>query len=415
MNGDVGKKKSIIRIEFLDYIRGIAILSVYFFHSLSQSFHFSSLPWNGLLRSYAVPKSFLILLPASFGWAGVSIFFVVSGFCIHLSFNQHNRQWGSFFIRRFFRIYPPYFFALLLFAIIFSMPKFRLEQDLFSGSVDWRSFFIHLFLIHNFDLHSFWIINPAFWSIAVEAQLYLIYPLLLLMVSRLGWKRAIICVAICELLIDGISGISEGVIGSADFFGFKPPTFLSTIASLNYHVAISPLGYWFSWSLGAYIADAFIRDQPLPFAKSSILFWSVLIGISYFVRPLYSFFFVLVALLTATSISKLISGEFPKVRIPYFCLKFLRQTGLWSYSIYLLHQPLIVIFLLNLTLFFPVTQNYPLLRFFFCIVSWFAIMLLGRFWHQVFELPSIALGKQFVKRNQQISRNVIETEKHLSP
>ena len=51
---------------------------------------------------------------------GVAIFFVVSGFCIHLSFRRGAPgDWRGFFIRRFFRIYPPYFLAVLIFAFFF--------------------------------------------------------------------------------------------------------------------------------------------------------------------------------------------------------------------------------------------------------------------------------------------------------
>jgi len=369
------------------------------------------------VRSYAVPKTFLALLPASFGWAGVSIFFVVSGFCIHLSFNQSNRSWRDFFIRRFFRIYPPYFFAMVLFAIIFCTPHLRLEQDLFSGNVDWRSFFTHLFLIHNFDPSTFWKINPAFWSIAVEAQLYLLYPLLMLTVSKFDWRRTMIFVAACELLIAGINGLSSGVMGAEDYWNIHIhlPGFFSQIVSLNHWLAISPLAYWFSWSIGAYIADTFLKGTRLPFADFSILLWVILVGTSYFVRPLYSFFFVFVALLTATSISKLIIGEFPKIWIPTFCLKSLRQAGLWSYSIYLIHQPLLAIFLINFALIFPVAANNPIFRFVFCLISWLLIMLLGRVWFQILELPSIALGKRFIKRGRPMFGGVTETEKHLSP
>jgi peptidoglycan/LPS O-acetylase OafA/YrhL len=389
------------RIEFLDYVRGIAILSVFLFHSLQESFHFSSLAWNSLLRDYSsAPKSFLALLPASFGWAGVSIFFVVSGFCIHLSFHKQGREWRSFFIRRFFRIFPPYFFALLLFAAIFSMTTFNLKLQLFPGSVGWRQFFAHLFLVHNFDPISYWSINPSFWSIAVEAQLYLLYPVLLMLVAKLGWRRTMVFVAVCELLIDGINGVAAGMEGAEDFYGFQSPRFIFEIASFVHWFAVSPLGYWFSWSLGAFIADAFLEGQRLPLAKSPIILWATLVAMSYFVRPMSPFFFVLVAVLTATIISKTLSGTLPKVRVPGFCLKHLRKTGLWSYSIYLLHQPLVAIFLLSFATFFPATKDYPLLRFSFCMVSWFVIMSLGGVWYRLFELPSIALGKLLIKKQK---------------
>jgi len=107
-----------IHLPFLDGIRGIAILGVFFFHSLHATFGFDNLKWNGIYRDFNVLDSFLALYPFTYGGAGVAIFFVVSGFCIHL---RHQRSkdgdWLSFANRRFFRIYPPYLLALLFFSL----------------------------------------------------------------------------------------------------------------------------------------------------------------------------------------------------------------------------------------------------------------------------------------------------------
>ena len=107
-------------VPALDAIRGAAILAVFLFHSLGVSFGFDKLPWNGLFRDFAnASKSFLLLYPLTYGSAGVAIFFVVSGFCIHLSFSKgSDKRWASFANRRLFRIYPPYLFALLIFFFV---------------------------------------------------------------------------------------------------------------------------------------------------------------------------------------------------------------------------------------------------------------------------------------------------------
>ena len=88
-------------IDFLDPIRGVAILVVFAYHSLGMVFGRYQLSWHHWFPDFNVSRSFLLLLPVTLGWAGVAIFFVVSGFCIHLSFSKLP-QWPLFFWRRFF-------------------------------------------------------------------------------------------------------------------------------------------------------------------------------------------------------------------------------------------------------------------------------------------------------------------------
>src|SRR3954468_23573177 len=154
-------------VPFLDSLRAIAILSVFCFHLLDVGFGGDQLPWGVWFRDFSLSKEFLFLLPLTFGWAGVAIFFVVSGFCIHLSYLRHaSDDWRAFFVRRFFRIYPPYFVALIVFAVLF--PLSRLPFD---TAFDWIQLASHVLLVHNFDEDTFLGINGAFWTIAIEVQL----------------------------------------------------------------------------------------------------------------------------------------------------------------------------------------------------------------------------------------------------
>ena len=132
-----------------------------------------------MIRSFSVPPAFLVLSPLIFGNFGVAVFFVISGFCIQLSYARSAQAgFRAFYIRRFFRIYPPYLVALLFFAVVF--PPTRLG---FAKLWDWAQFGSHLLLVHNFDARAFDGINGAFWSIAVEVQLYLLFPVLVVLIA----------------------------------------------------------------------------------------------------------------------------------------------------------------------------------------------------------------------------------------
>jgi peptidoglycan/LPS O-acetylase OafA/YrhL len=376
-------KSSVKHVEFLDHFRGIAIIAVLLVHTLSTVYVYDALPWRGWFRDFSVPVSYLCFLPFSFGAAGVAIFFVVSGFCIHMSFQQQGQRWGSFFIRRIFRIYPAYL-AALIFSILLIMGYSRLSVH----SHDfWLELLTHLFLIHNYDPSTFYGINASFWSLAIEAQLYLLYPALLVLVAKLGWHRTMVILAGCELLIRGMDGLIQTV-GATNTVG----------GQISWFLTCSPLGYWFSWSLGAFIADAFLKNQPLPFIKTSPIWWLALAIISYFVKPLDSFRFLLFAVLTAVVASKLLSGARPKIKAPAFSLDILRNIGLWSYSIYLLHQPLLLMYSNETVWFVPGKYRSDPIAFLLISATWLVVIPFSILWYKLFELPGIALGKRFIQK-----------------
>jgi peptidoglycan/LPS O-acetylase OafA/YrhL len=384
-------KESARRIEFIDYIRGVAILSVFMYHCLAASYGFSTLSWDRLFRSFSVAPSFIALLPLHFGWIGVPIFFVVSGFCIHISFQQQGREWGSFFIRRFFRLYPAYLAALVLFTLLYD----NKTRDA------WLQFVSHVLLIHNYNSQTFFGLNAAFWTIAVEVQLYLLYPLLLFLVARFGWKSTLLFVGIFECFARGWKAAYETMQGLSGYD--YPVLFNKLLPNFNYvdtpsmaFLNASPLAYWFSWSLGAFVADAFLKKQEIPLAKGRLWFWSFVVVIAYFVRPLYPFFFLFAAVLATIIVARYLSGTGPKLQLPDFWREQIRRVGLYSYSIYLLHQPLLEMLGRGLTRLFP--EIYPFVKFLCCVGLWLAILPLAALWYRFIEAPGVALGKRIIQK-----------------
>jgi peptidoglycan/LPS O-acetylase OafA/YrhL len=123
----------------------------------------------------------------SFGWTGVDLFFILSGFLISNQLFAEIQKKSDFSIKRFyikraFRILPPYFFILLIYIFI---PAFHEREQL---SPLWKMFTFTQNLGLNITVtgtfsHS--------WSLCVEEQFYLLFPLLLLFLLRIkSFRRA---------------------------------------------------------------------------------------------------------------------------------------------------------------------------------------------------------------------------------
>ena len=122
----------------------------------------------------------------SFGWTGVDLFFVLSGFLIAgqlFSTISKGRKISmrEFFVKRFFRIIPPY---LVMIALYVAFPFLR-ERDGMAPLWQYLTFTLNL----NLDLRQTGTFTHS-WSLCVEEQFYLILPLTILLLNylRIGKK-----------------------------------------------------------------------------------------------------------------------------------------------------------------------------------------------------------------------------------
>jgi peptidoglycan/LPS O-acetylase OafA/YrhL len=147
----------------LDGLRAVAILCVFLAHTLR------------------VPLT----------WVGVDIFFVLSGFLITGILLKRKLSGGayftSFYRRRVFRILPPYFLTLTVFGLLFTWKVFH----------PWPLFvFFGMNLQRSFGFTGMW--NPLpLWSLAVEEQFYLLWPIIILLVS----KKTLFWVAVAVVMV----------------------------------------------------------------------------------------------------------------------------------------------------------------------------------------------------------------------
>ena len=378
-----------IHLPFLDGIRGIAILWVFFFHCLGATFGFDKLPWHGLFRDFDVPNSFLLLLPFSYGYAGVAIFFVVSGFCIHLSHQRSkDKSWALFANKRFFRIYPPYLLAIGIFFFVTPWGAFSIDGMEF-GVERLTQLSTHIFAIHNYWKPTFFGINPSFWSIAVELQLYAIYPLLFLLVKRLGWKRTLIIVGIVEVSLRLWGSINSCLPILPSLNGLIP------IVPKPRFIGVSPFAYWLSWSLGAYLCDCYLAKKSSRLFQIRFDLMCLLALLIPLFRPTAPFSFLAFSLLTAVAIERLMMGRWkvPENKAFKLCWTHLSFLGVVSYSFYLFHQPFLGITNEILSNLFPATLIHPLAKYVACLAWYPVILLLSYGVYRFVEKPSVSLGK----------------------
>lgn len=345
------------RIAFLDDMRGMAIIAVFLFHCMRR----------------ALGQQ---ITPATFG--GVAMFFVLSGFCIHLTFCRGARKnWRAFYTGRFFRIYPPYLAALLLFAFLF--PTTRLS---FHRAFDWAQLGSHLSLVHNLNHATLFGVNPAFWSIAVEAQLYLLYPLLLMLAAGLGWRGALYLLAAVALALRAFGGVGENEAMAA--------------WRASWHDGL-PVFYWFSWALGAAAADAYLEGRKAFLAGAWVSLWLAAAVATSIVRPLAPLSFLFYSVFTAAAIAKLLAqGRRAIPALPDFLSRHLKFAGVRSYSFYLLHLPLILAAPRVLKK-LGFEEIPPLLLFGIFLAMYPPILGCAMLFRKYIELPSAAYGKSFLQ------------------
>lgn len=152
------------RFHGLDLLRTIAILEVWMYH----------------YRAFQHPQWLDTF--GSLGWTGVDLFFVLSGFLIsHQLFQEiqsvHTLHLKTFFIKRFFRIIPPYACTLLLYIYL---PWFR-EREALPSLVKFLTFTQN----YGLDVIQTGIFSHA-WSLCIEEQFYLVFPFLLLLLFKTG-------------------------------------------------------------------------------------------------------------------------------------------------------------------------------------------------------------------------------------
>jgi peptidoglycan/LPS O-acetylase OafA/YrhL len=167
-----------LHLSALDGLRGLAVLFVIVYHS-----------W-GVNPPVVSPLDHAVRLCVQFGWSGVQLFFVLSGFLITgilLDSKDGQNYFRNFYLRRSLRIFPLFYavFVIYLVAAAVLPHHFRPPLGAAEGQEAWYALYLS-----NFSMASQQNMAPSSlgvsWTLAIEEQFYLVWPLVVCLLPR-GW------------------------------------------------------------------------------------------------------------------------------------------------------------------------------------------------------------------------------------
>lgn len=297
------------RITHLDGMRGLAILMVIAYHAYAR--------WPELLPFVAATQHIPLF---SFGWVGVQLFFMISGFVIFMTLDK-SHSYSSFLQKRWLRLFPAMLIAsVLLFIADGFFPEWSLMtpyvKNLLPGLI-----FINpetLTQLTGIEFHS---MAGSFWSLYVEAMFYLIVGSVYFTCGRKYCLPA--------LIVPMLALSASSVLKSLGH-----PLLIDIISKFGFiHYA------WFM--VGCLVYERLHgRDRIYHYALTAL---AVVINLSYYVKNTGA-----LAIVPLMTVMLFFIVSFYSKRIESFLsLRFFTLVGFVSYALYLIHENLMIAMLIK--------------------------------------------------------------------
>jgi peptidoglycan/LPS O-acetylase OafA/YrhL len=185
----------------VDALRGFACLWVVLHHAFGEG--------------QAPPSIFARF--CDIGWLGVSLFLVLSGFCLYYPLvrlaepRSVSVALKTFFQHRARRILPTYLLSLVLALLIRARFLHQHHQPLPELLTPWYDLPLHLALLQNLRTDTFASLSSVTWSLALEWQLYLVFPALVALAARRGMRTVLLGTLALVLVWQGLAAGRLGV------------------------------------------------------------------------------------------------------------------------------------------------------------------------------------------------------------
>ncbi|HBY86565.1 MAG TPA: hypothetical protein DEO86_11890 [Colwellia sp.] len=331
------------RINYLDGHRGLAILLVVFYHAYSR--------WTDILPYQAVFSDFPLF---KFGFLGVQLFFLLSGYVILMTLEKCSTIQG-FIYQRWLRLFPAMFICSM---VIFFSSGFFVERPLgepqISNLIPGLTF-IEPYILTKLIGISFSSLEGTFWSLYVEFKFYIIAALLYFIVGSHKLVFALFSCLGSWVILSLLTQYTDNML-------------LSYIHSIFHLLSFEYFG-WFSAGAAFYLTNKEENNNWFALGIVFCVISSVILAIQKESITLFiaimslSFFFAIS--LKIKSLQSLLSH------------RFLVFMGFVSYPLYLLHENMMIALILKLSPFIPANTSFilPLLAISFIILLSYLIAL----------------------------------------
>lgn len=384
----------------IDGLRGLSVLMIILFHCFFAIFLVLRDSPERLQQFVdQIPFSFLLTTDKA-----VDIFFIVSAYLLSrgLFVSQQKKDFkpGTFYVRRWFRIYPLFLLALMLFGIA-------------SGMTEINRWLLNLFFMDNW-IHSASII-PVGWSLSVEVQFYLLLPLITALILKSGHAVKVIAGLIAvSIILRWLVIISDSNIITTPFYEVvRDPDFFMNKLYYPTYSRVTPLLLGVMWAWLAHTNSLKPLDSSIRISLFVIAIALLVLSTAYpQYQPRHWFYLVfsdevywwvnglmilLHRILFCAAVLLIVMWQPPR----WLCLKIWRPISQMCFPMYLFHFPMVAIAwvaVLGTTDINSITVI-PLWQvgaaYMLAIVLTFVLSLCLHF---LLEKPGIRLGNSLVKK-----------------
>lgn len=167
----------------LDGLRAVSLILIFVFHNWQQS-------WISY-RLQIKPDTYLFdfELWQRYGYIAIDAFFVLSGFCLFYPIarsmfgeTEQKISWKTFYLKRARKILPSYLILLVLCLIFPALAYVTYDAHNFGQVM--KQFLTHITFTHNFFADTVSGVVPVSWTLAIEVQFYIIFPLIAVMFRK---------------------------------------------------------------------------------------------------------------------------------------------------------------------------------------------------------------------------------------